>query len=239
MEDAHMAAKSVGVIGGMGPEATVDLMRRVIQATPAQDDSDHIRMIVDNNPKVPSRIKAVIEGTGESPAPILVQMGRKLEAYGADFLVIPCNTAHYYLNDIRSAVSIPVIDMIELTVDAVLREHPALKSLGLLASQAVLQTGLYMKRFGERGVNLIYPQDEIQNSLMSAIRTIKTGCYGTREKRILRSAADNMIQRGAETLIVACTELSLIADALDPELKVYDSAQILAEAVVRIAKEET
>jgi len=121
-----MAAKSVGVIGGMGPEATVDLMRRVIKATPAHDDSDHIRMIVDNNPTVPSRIKAVIEGIGESPAPILVQMGSKLEAYGADFLVIPCNTAHYYLNDIRSAVSIPVIDMIELTVDAVLRENPAL-----------------------------------------------------------------------------------------------------------------
>ena len=234
-----MADKIVGVIGGMGPEATVDLMRRVIQATPAQDDSDHIRMIVDNNPKIPSRIKAFIEGTGQSPAPILVQMGSKLEAYGADFLVIPCNTAHYYLNDIRSAVSIPVIDMIELTVDAVLRENPALKTSGLLASQAVLQTGLCMKQFSERAVDLIYPQDEIQNSLMSAIRTIKTGCYGAREKRILRSAADNMIQRGAETLILACTELSLIADALDPELKVYDSAQILAEAVVRIAKKET
>jgi len=234
-----MAAKSVGVIGGMGPEATVDLMRRVIKATPAHDDSDHIRMIVDNNPTVPSRIKAVIEGIGESPAPILVQMGSKLEAYGADFLVIPCNTAHYYLNDIRSAVSIPVIDMIELTVDAVLRENPALKTLGLLASQAVLQTGLYRKRFGERDVDLVYPQDELQGKLMNAIRTIKTGRYGAREKRILRSAADNMIQRGAETLILACTELSLIADALDPELKVYDSAQILAEAVVRIAKKET
>jgi aspartate racemase len=234
-----MADKIVGVIGGMGPEATVDLMRRVIKATPAHDDSDHIRMIVDNNPKVPSRIKAIIEGIGESPAPILVQMGIKLMEYGADFLVIPCNTAHYYLNDIRSAVSIPVIDMIELTVDAVLRENPALKTAGLLASQALLQTGLYRKRFGERDVDLVYPQDELQGKLMNAIRTIKTGRYGAGEKSILRSAADNMIQRGAETLIIACTELSLIADALDPELKVYDSAQILAEAVVRIAKEET
>jgi aspartate racemase len=234
-----MADKIVGVIGGMGPEATVDLMRRVIQATPAQDDIDHIRMIVDNNPKVPSRIKAIIEGTGESPSPILAEMARKLEAYGADFLVIPCNTAHHYLNDIRSAVSIPVIDMIELTVEAVLRENPAIKTTGLLASNAVLQTGLYMKRFGERGVALICPQDELQDTLMSAIRTIKTGRYGAREKSILRSAAGDMIERQAEALIIACTELSLIADALDPELKVYDSAQILAEAVVRIAKEET
>ena len=234
-----MADKIVGVIGGMGPEATVDLMRRVIRATPAQDDIDHIRMIVDNNPKVPSRIKAVIEGTGESPAPILVEMARKLEAYGADFLVIPCNTAHYYFNDIRSAVSIPVIDMIELTVDAVLGENPALKTTGLLASEAVLRTGLYMKRFGERGVDLVYPQDNLQDELMTAIRTIKTGRYGSSEKDILRSAADDMIKRKAEALIIACTELSLIADALDPAVNVYDSAQILAEAVVRIAKERT
>jgi aspartate racemase len=233
-----MADKIVGVIGGMGPEATVDLMRRVIRVTPAQDDIDHIRMIVDNNPKVPSRINAVIEGTGESPSPILVEMGRKLQAYGADFLVIPCNTAHYYFKDIRSAVSIPVIDMIELTVDAVLREDPALKTTGLLASQAVLQTGLYMKRFGERGVDLVYPQDELQDELMTAIRTIKTGRYGIREESILRSAADDVIKRKAEALIIACTELSLIADALDPEVKLYDSVQILAEAVVRIAKEQ-
>jgi len=234
-----MADKIVGVVGGMGPEATVDLMRRVIEATPAQDDIDHIRMIVDNNPKVPSRIEAIVEGTGESPSPILAEMARKLETYGADFLVIPCNTAHYYLNDIRSAVSIPVIDMIELTLDAVLRENPALKTTGLLASQAVLQTGLYMKRFGERGVDLVYPQDKLQDELTTAIRTIKTGRYGTREKSILRSAADDMIKRKAEALIIACTELSLIAHALDPAVNVYDSAQILAEAIVRIAKERT
>ena len=234
-----MADKIVGVIGGMGPEATVDLMWRVIRTTPVQDDIDHIRMIVDNNPKVPSRIEAIIEGTGESPAPILVQMGSKLMEYGADFLVIPCNTAHYYLDDIRSAVSIPVIDMIELTVDAVLRENPALKTTGLLASEAVLQTGLYKKRFCERDVDVVYPQDELQGKLMNAIRTIKTGRYGASEKSILRSAAHDMIERGAETLIIACTELSLIADALDPGVKVYDSAQILAEAVVRIAKEKT
>jgi len=232
-----MANKIVGVVGGMGPEATVDLMRRVIQATPAQDDIDHIRMIVDNNPKVPSRIEAIIEGTGESPAPTLAEMARKLEAHGADFLVIPCNTAHYYLNDIRSAVSVPVIDMIELTVDAVLRENPSIDTAGLLASKAVLQTDLYMKRFQERGVDLIYPQTKLQAELMTAIGTIKTGNYGTTERNALRSCTQNLLARGAEALIIACTELSIIADALNPELKAYDSAQILAETVVRIANE--
>ncbi|RLB91348.1 MAG: aspartate racemase RacD, partial [Deltaproteobacteria bacterium] len=85
--------KIVGILGGMGPEATVDLMQRIISLTPALDDIDHIRCIVDNNPKVPSRIKAIIEGDGEDPGPCMADMGRRLESWGADFLVIACNTA--------------------------------------------------------------------------------------------------------------------------------------------------
>ena len=83
-----------GILGGMGPEATVDLMHRIIAHTDARDDIDHVRCIVDNNPKVPSRIKALLEGGGESPAPCMADMGRRLEAWGADFLCIACNTAH-------------------------------------------------------------------------------------------------------------------------------------------------
>src|ERR1700723_4357749 len=95
--DSKPMHRIVGIIGGMGPEATVDLMRRVIAATPARDDADHIHLLVDNNPKVPSRIAALIDGTGCDPAPALCEMAKGLEAQGADFLVIPCNTAHYYL----------------------------------------------------------------------------------------------------------------------------------------------
>ena len=109
MADLGAAAQPViGVIGGMGPEATVDLMRRVIAATPAADDIDHVRMIVDNNPKVPSRLKALLDGTGDGPGPVLAGMARGLQSAGADVLVIPCNTAHFYLAPIRAAVSIPV-----------------------------------------------------------------------------------------------------------------------------------
>jgi len=94
----------------MGPEATVDLMLRVIKATPATDDQDHIHMLVDNNPKVPSRIKARLHGSGESPAPVLVSMARRLADWGADFLAIPCNTVHHYLREVQKAVDIPVLD---------------------------------------------------------------------------------------------------------------------------------
>ena len=106
--------KVVGIIGGMGPGATIDLMKRIICLTPALDDIDHIRCIVDNNPKVPSRIKAIIEGNGEDPGPCMADMGKCLESFGADFLVIACNTAHYYYDVIQNAVNIPVINLIDI-----------------------------------------------------------------------------------------------------------------------------
>jgi aspartate racemase len=96
-----MSHRILAIIGGMGPEATVDLMLRVINATPARDDQDHIRMLVDNNPKVPSRINALVDGSGESPAPALISMARGLASLGADFLAVPCNTAHHYLREVQ------------------------------------------------------------------------------------------------------------------------------------------
>ncbi|MCP4689173.1 MAG: aspartate/glutamate racemase family protein [Desulfobacterales bacterium] len=223
----------------MGPEAAVDLMRRVIEATPALDDVDHVRMIVDNNPKIPSRIKAIIEGGGEDPAPHIVEMARKLAAWGADFLAIPCNTAHYYYDDVRSAVDIPVLNMIQLTADAIVTENPSLQTAGVLASTAVSITGLYQKCFEKKGVSVMYPSREMQDRLMTAIRTIKTSIYGEDEKKILRSAARELKEREAGALIVGCTELSIIFNAVDVDAPLYDSAQILAENIVRFAKRDS
>ncbi|MBW1798514.1 MAG: aspartate/glutamate racemase family protein, partial [Deltaproteobacteria bacterium] len=214
---------------GMGPEATVDLMGRVIKATPAEDDIDHIRMVVDNNPQVPSRIKAIIEGTGESPAPCMAQMARNLAASGADFLVIPCNTAHFYYDEVCSAVDIPVINMIDVTVKAVFNENASIRTVGLLASKAVLMTDLYMKPFKEKGVDVIYPSPEAQELLMASVLKIKTGKYDIGDRGILQSAAEELVRKRAEALIVACTELSIICDGLDAGVKVYDASQVLAE----------
>lgn len=231
-----MADRIVGVIGGMGPEATVDLMQRVIRATPARDDLDHIRMIVDNNPKIPSRIKAIIEGTGESPLPVLKEMAHNLAALGADFLAIPCNTAHYYYRELSQAVPIPVLNMIRMTVGRVLAAHPRLKAVGMLTSPAVQMKALYEQPFQDRGVAVLYPSLPLQERILESIRQIKTGRQGPEEKEILSAAARELKVQKAQALIIACTELSLIADALDPILPVYDSAQVLAEGIVRLAK---
>ena len=231
-----MTDKVVGVIGGMGPEATVDLMGRVIKATPAEDDMDHIRMVVDNNPQVPSRIKAIIEGTGESPAPCMAQMARNLAASGADFLVIPCNTAHFYYDEVCSAVDIPVMNMVDVTVETVLNENASIRTVGLLASKAVLMTGLYTKPFKGKGVDVIYPSPEAQELLMASVRKIKTGKYDIGDREVLQSAAEELVRKGSKALIVACTELSIICDGLDAGVKVYDASQVLAESIVRMAK---
>ncbi len=231
-----MREKIVGIIGGMGPEATVDLMARIIKATPALDDVDHIRMLVDNNPKVPSRIKALIEGGGESPIPCLQEMARRLTAWGVDFLAMPCNTAHYYLRDIQQSVSIPILDMIDLAARAVIVQTPGLKTVGLLASTAVLNLKLYEKRFTESGVALVPPADPFQTGVMHAIKRIKTSSYGSEVVGAVQAAADNLVGLGAGALLVACTELSIIGHEIRASVKVFDSAQILAEAIVHRAR---
>jgi aspartate/glutamate racemase len=123
-----MRHRTLGIIGGMGNEATVDLMLRVIKATPGRDEQNHIRMLVDNNPKLPSRIKTLVDGTGESPAPTLISMARGLAGSGADFLAIPSNTVHYYLREVQESADILILNMIGWGVQHRLRQtmsaHP-------------------------------------------------------------------------------------------------------------------
>lgn len=230
-----MEEKVIGIIGGMGPEATVDIMQRVIKASPARDDADHLRMLVDNNPKVPSRIKAIIEGTGESPVPCLQDMARRLAAWGADFLAMPCNTAHFYHPDIQAAVTIPVLDMIAITVRAVVEQTPGLARVGLLASTAVIDLGLYESPFAGRNVALVTPAEEVQAGVMKAIKTIKTSRYGREVVDAVQAGAEDLLARGAQVLLVACTEISLIQGEIRSNAAIFDSAQILAEAIVREA----
>ena len=133
--------KVVGIIGGMGPAATVDLMGRIIKATPALDDVDHIRVVVDNNPKVPSRIQALIKGDGESPEPCLIEMARKLAAWGVDLLAMPCNTAHYYHQALQDAVAVPFLNMIDLAVEATASDHPTVRGSRIAGLDRCFESG--------------------------------------------------------------------------------------------------
>ena len=229
------ARKTVGILGGMGPEATLDLMRRVVAGTPAHDDADHIRMLVDSNPRVPSRIEALIEGTAESPAPCLVEMARGLERQGADFLAIPCNTAHHYHAEVAAAVGVPVLNMIEMTVRDAGGACPDLTRVGLLASSALMRIRLYERWFERLGVGVLYPGPGVQRALMDLIRAVKAGSYTTAQVAACDRAAEDLEARGAQCLVVACTELSVVAEGLQTDLPVCDASDVLARAVIREA----
>lgn len=231
-----MSEKTVGIIGGMGPEATVDLMTKIINLTPAKDDADHIRMIVDNNPKIPSRIKALIEKTGESPSLAMVTTAKALQTYGADFIVIPCNTAHHYHSDVVEAVTIPVLNMIELTVSHVRRKHPTMRKVGILASTAVIELHLYDTLFSDHKINVIAPDTLGQQKVMDSIRQIKSGIKDANAVKGIADAITDIESQGAECIIIACTEISVIATQLNSKLNIYDASQLLAEHTVAFAK---
>jgi len=229
-----VTSRTLGVIGGMGPAATVEFMRRVIEATPARDDSDHVHLIVDNNPHIPSRIAALLEGGEAEPGPALAAIAQRLEAAGADALVIPCNTAHYYLDHVVEAVDIPVLDLVALTLDHIEAEQPGIGEIGLLASTAVRETGLYSRACKKRGLSIHFPAN--QEAVFALIRQLKADARIPKPPPEVEAALAGLVQDGAGCVVLACTELCLLETPPDATVPVYDTLQILAEEVVRIAK---
>ncbi|SDN65799.1 aspartate racemase [Lutimaribacter pacificus] len=222
----------IGLIGGMGPEATILMMSRLLAATPARDDADHIPLLVDSNTRVPSRIAHLIEGGGEDPTPVLVAMAQKLVAGGAGVLAMPCNTAHSYYPAIAGAVSVPVLNMVELTAGAVNGQHPA-GPVGILASPAVEITGIFARAFADLGREVIYPAD--RGRILSAIRAIKGG-QADRALPILNEAAAELADGGARVAVIGCSEFSIVAPRLtDPPLALIDSLDVLVAACVASA----
>ncbi len=227
--------KTIGIIGGMGPEATVEFMRRLVAAVPAKDDADHLHVIADNNSKVPSRIKALIEGGGEDPAPVLIGMARGLEAAGAQILAIPCNTAHYYLPRIAQAVNVPVLDVVALTVDRLVALSPKPHRIGMLASPAVRRVGLFESRLAAAGFETLFPAPQDEARLLGIIRAVKSGDVSPAQWQTYQDIASTLASRGADAFLVACTELSLM---LAPRLAqpVLDTLDILVDATVAAAR---
>lgn len=218
----------VGIIGGMGPEATVQLMARLIARTPASDDADHLHVLVESNPKIPSRIAHLVEGTGEDPTPELVRIARNLERAGASFLAMPCNTAHGYAPAIAAAVGVPLLNMVELTAARVHALMPKGR-VGLLASTAVHRTELYRQAFAPHGLQAVLPEDQV--AVMELIRRVKRGDTGTAAGAELARLAGSFGET-VDCLLIACTELSLLTFALPGQTPWVDALEVLTEAIL-------
>lgn len=223
----------IGILGGMGPEATVALMSRLIGATPARDDADHIPLLVDMNPQVPSRIARLIEGRGEDPGPVLAEMARGLERAGARALAMPCNTAHHYAPVIREAVSIPFINMVDLAARQAMAKAPEGAPIGVLGSPALRQIGIFDAALARHGGRAAYPSD--QPALLRAIRDIKSAGPSDAAAAILGTAAADLAAQGARVQLVACTEFSLIAHAAAEKAEAIDTLDMLVEAIIGFA----
>ncbi len=224
----------IGILGGMGPEATAELFYRIIKATPARKDQDHLRIIIDNNPKIPDRTAAILH-QGPSPLPMMIETARNLERAGASFLIIPCNTSHYYINELRKEIEIPIVNMIELT--ALKLKNMNFRRIGLLATTGTIKTRLYQDALMKEGMKAIIPPEDLQNEVMSAIYDyIKAGNLKTGRKIVLRVAKE-LIKNGAEAILCGCTEISLVLKEGDLSVPVIDPLELLAKEAVKLAFE--
>ena len=232
-----MSEKIIGILGGMGPEATADLYMRIIKSTPAKRDQDHPRVIIYSNSKVPDRTQAIL-GSGPSPLPELIRAGKRLEEAGADFIIIPCNTAHYFIEQLQKELRIPILNMIRLSAEMVKKTYPKLKKAGLLATDGTIKSNLYNKVYLEAGVEILEPRADLQADVMMAIyQCIKAGNL-IDGKVIIHRVAKKLVEMGAEIVICGCTEVSLVLKEGDLPVPLLDPLQVLAEEAVAKALTE-
>jgi aspartate racemase len=202
--------KVVGVIGGMGPDSTVDFFAKLVAATHAERDQDHLRILIDNDPTVPDRTAAV-QGRGPSPAPRLAAMARGLIRQGAEVLVMPCNGAHAFRAGVLDAAGdVPFLDLIETTVAATRARLPQVATVGLLATDGTLGARLYDEGYAEAGVRALAPTPDDQALVMEAIYAIKRGRADAATAATVRAVAERLVAAGAEAIAAACTEIPLV-----------------------------
>lgn len=228
--------RTVGVLGGMGPLATVDLYRKIIEATPAQRDQDHLHVIIDADPTVPDRTEALLQGQTD-PTPWLIAGAKRLAGAGADFIVMPCNTAHAFLREVEPAVSIPFINMITETAKVVAQMLPSGGQAGVLATAGTVAAGLYQAALEAVGIDVLIPSADGQAKVNRAIAAVKAGDLGPETVAAAVSAAEELTERGAGVLLAACTELPLILHPDAVAVPLVDPTDVLARAAVQAALE--
>lgn len=232
-----MKEKIVGILGGMGPEATVDLFSKVLKADPAKTDQEHLRIIIDCNSKIPDRTAHVLRGE-EDPEPYMVASAKLLENAGAGLILIPCNAAHNWHGAVQQNVTIPVLHIMESTLEYVGKKYPETKVIGLLAASSTVKVGIYHRTFARKGIDVISPDPEYQEMVMKAIWEVKAGNTGPDVTKLLVDAGNSLISRGAQGVIAGCTEIPIVLKNGDLSVPVIDATYALAVAAVKEARGE-
>jgi len=221
----------------MGPEATGDCFDKIIKNTPAAKDQDHLRVVIDSNPKVPDRTAAII-GDSESPVPVMVAGCHALQRAGADFVIIPCVSAHVFLADVQQQIELPVLSIFDAVAEAITRDHPEIKKVGLLGTTGTVSGGLFQKRLAQQDITTFVPDDAMQSKIMAAIYDIKNTKPSRTRSEItndLVSAAESLILKkpeGAQGIIAGCTEIPLALKQKHLSVPYFDAVTILARAAI-------
>lgn len=223
----------LGIFGGMGPEATANLYLLIVKLTPAAKDQDHIPTLIYSLPQVPDRMTA-IKKKDKSIIPYLKEGVIRLEKAGASFIAIPCNTVHYFYDDMQQVVNIPIIHMIRETALEVTIKYPNIKTVGLLATTGTLQSGLYEKELKAKGLKVVIPDEKIEeNNVMKAIYGIKSGMDRKACEDLLAVAGDNVEKKGAEVIVLGCTEIPLAFNPERAHVPVVNATKVLAQRAIK------
>lgn len=214
----------------MGPAATVDLMAKVLAATPARSDEEHVPLVVWNVPQVPSR-PAAIRGEGPSPLPAMLEGARFLQGAGATALAIACNTAHHWADALQLALKIPLLHIADAAVGELVARKPPAATVALLGTRATIEAGIYQDRMAVHGISSLEPDEAMQAAVDRAIAHVKAGSLEQARTEFVPVALA-MLDRGADAVLLACTELPLVPcpDAL--RAKLVDPTMALARAIV-------
>lgn len=229
--------KTVGVMGGMGPLATVDFFGLLVRMTPADKDWNHLHIVIDNNPRIPSRTRAILFDE-ESPVPYLIDGARRLAAMGAHLIVVPCNSASYFLAPVRAAVAVPVLDPVMATAEA-LRQSGARRPI-VLGGMVTHRCELYGKALAGSAVAPLRPGDAQQDEVAALIEALKHGDTSAAIVARTRAVIDAaMAEQGADSAILGCTEFGLIAEALAAQAgapPLFNSNELLARRALALAR---
>lgn len=226
-------AKTIGILGGMGPLATVDIFHKIVSLTDANSDQDHIHIIIDNDPGIPNRLDFLLRD-GESPEKHLIQLATKLELMGADVLIMPCNTAHYFYDAIKKHIGIDFINMIDETAKEIKQTYPSCKKIGLLATKGTYHTGIFEKVFSPYEIEVIIPDLEDQQYIADLILAVKIG-QTTFDLTNIHQVLGALRKKDMDVLVLGCTELPIAFEMFNIEEKYIDPTTVLACSAIKYA----
>lgn len=227
--------KVVGIIGGMGPKATVDFVHKVVSLTPAKKDQEHLKMMIVMNPQIPDRTEAILNKK-ENPVQELVKSAKMLEGAGVDFIVIPCVTAHFWLKEIEKIIHLPILSLLDVTFDRVKREGKSIKNIGILTTTGTIKARIFDSIFCHKGYTIMVPSETVQKRyVMKGIYRIKMGTDPRELRPYFVRASEDLMRKGAQVIIAACTEIPLSITQDDITVPLIDVNVVLAEATIHYA----